>query len=108
MARYEQPRNRVHSRALAQSHPGSLASNTGPQKQMVGVPMLLMMFSLPGRPLGRHPVRSFLNELRKLPTGCRSGGRPGRLGVPGVIGTPILAYQKKTKNSGIADSDTWQ
>ena len=42
-----------------------------------------MMFSLPGRPLGRHPMCSFSKYLVKLPT---SGGRPGKLSVSLVVG----------------------
>jgi len=58
------------------------------------------MCSFPGWPLGRHPVGSFSNFLVKLPTGCQSGGRPGKLSVDSVIGTPILAnssWKKKKK-----------
>ena len=36
--------------------------------------MLPMIFSLPGRPLGRHPVGSFTKCFVKLLTGSRDAG----------------------------------
>jgi len=50
---------------------------------IMGIPMILEMFTSHGQPLDQHPVGAFVKYLTKLPTGCQSTELT-------ITGTPIL------------------